>query len=143
MFQFSGNVGNDPQIKQVGERKVMEFSVALYAGKKDGQAQTQWIKAAQWFDGSYEIKDWQQPMKGDFVIVSGTINPATVYTSNAGKQGVDLSCFVDRVEISRKGQSGAAYQQSTPAQQPQGATLPQKEVPAMQIPQGDDSDLPF
>ena len=52
MFQFSGNVGNDPQIKQVGERKVMEFSGAWYAGTEDGQAQTRWIRAAQWFDGS-------------------------------------------------------------------------------------------
>lgn len=148
MFNFSGNVGKAAEEKQVGDKTVLNYSVALYAGKdKDGNSQTLWIDCKHWFNGA--IPAWQRPDKGDFVIVSG-VPAKREWTSAAGQSGVSFECTVREVEIKKANQSGGTHS-AAPSQAPQGASLPPRQAapapapaqaPVFATPQ-DDSGLPF
>jgi len=138
MFQFSGNVGQDAAVKAVAGKQVMEFSVGVYAGKKDGQAQTLWVKCSKWYNEGYQIPDWDLAKKGDTVIVSGIPNPIRQWEKD-GKTGLEFSCMIDKVERLKKSESSGGYSQN------QGATLepkPQLALPGG-APDGDDDSLPF
>jgi single-stranded DNA-binding protein len=117
MFNFSGNVGKAAEEKQVGDKTVLNYSVALYSGKdKDGNSQTLWIDCKHWFNGA--IPAWQRPDKGDFVIVSG-IPAKREWTSQNGS-GVSFECTVREVEI-KKANQGSGNQSASAPSAPQSA----------------------
>ena len=45
---ISGTIGRVDQPKQAGKSQVLNFSVAVYAGMKDGERQTQWYRCGLW-----------------------------------------------------------------------------------------------
>lgn len=47
-FQVSGNVGKDPEIRQVGDKKVANFSLAATESYKDKQGE--WQNITDWFN---------------------------------------------------------------------------------------------
>ena len=77
MFLISGNVGQEAQVKEVSGKFVVEYSVAVYAGKdKEGNSLTLWVKCAHWF--TQRPSDYLVPKKGDGVIVTGTPSPIRI-----------------------------------------------------------------
>jgi single-stranded DNA-binding protein len=139
MFQFTGNVGKDAEVKSVGGKSVIEYSVAVYAGKdKDGNNQTLWVNCGKWLAANQQANALDMPKKGDLVLVNCRPNPVRVYTTNSGVQGASLDVFVNQLEILRKSGESAAQTSSSP-KEAQATTTPVS-LPASQ---SFSDDLPF
>jgi single-strand DNA-binding protein len=69
---LSGNVGRDPEIRffESGSCKVT-FSLAVYAGKKDGEVQTDWHNCEAWGKTAEAIA--AHVRKGDRLLVYGAL----------------------------------------------------------------------
>lgn len=150
MFQFTGNVGKDAEVKKVGDKSVIEYSVAVYAGKdKDQNNQTMWINCAKWLYGNSDPNPLDMPKKGDLVFVNCRPNMPRVYTTNAGAQGVSFDVVVNNLEILKKaGDSNYAQSQQSWSSQPQTARPMSGQAPPAppaisQSNSTDEDDLPF
>ncbi len=103
MFQFTGNVGKDAEVKSVAGKTVIEYSVAVYAGKdKEGNNQTLWVNCAKWVNGNQEPNPMDMPRKGDLILVSCRPSPVRIYTTNSGVQGGSLDVLVNYTEMLKK-----------------------------------------
>ncbi len=84
---LSGNIGNDATVKEVGDRKAINFSIAVSKDykKQNGEKveKTEWVKAVIWKakDADTKIADYLK--KGTKILVEG--QPfSTGYQSKAG-----------------------------------------------------------
>jgi single-strand DNA-binding protein len=69
-----GNVGQDAELKQLGEQQVCRFSVASTERRKDGESTT-WLRCDLW--GSRGAKLCEYLTKGTRVAVAGTLSAPT------------------------------------------------------------------
>jgi single-stranded DNA-binding protein len=136
MFQFTGNVGKDAEVKSVAGKTVIEYSVAVYAGKdKEGVNQTLWVNCAKWVPGNQEPNLLDMPKKGDLVLIDGRPNPLRIYTTNAGVQGASLDVLVNKSEmLKRSAESSLSPKEfkpapTTPASAPVSQTEPLDDLP--------------
>jgi len=122
MFQFTGNVGKDSEVKSVAGKTVIEYSVAVYAGKdKEGNNQTLWINCAKWLPGNQEPNPLDMPKKGDLLLVNCRPNPVRIYTTNSGVQGGSLDVIVNYTEmLKRSAESSLSPKEFKPAPTTQG-----------------------
>jgi len=125
MFLISGNVGQEAQVKEVSGKFVVEYSVAVYAGKdKESNSLTLWVKCGHWFN--QRPSDYLVPTKGDGVIVTGIPSPIRIWEIN-GKQGTELSVMVNSIEYTKRGssvESAPAPATAIPAAAPESDNLP-------------------
>lgn len=82
-----GNLGKDPEIKDVKDTQVAEFSLAARTGKDD----TTWINCAVW--GKRADVVMQYLHKGDKVTVAGS-GKITTYEKKDGTEGFSLNLNV-------------------------------------------------
>jgi single-strand DNA-binding protein len=127
-FSFTGNLGKDAELKQVGQGQVLNFSVGNSVGYGD-KKQTIWLNCAVWGKRGTSLEP--HLLKGSKVWIEGEFSPRT-YQKNDGTQGVSYEVKVDKLDMLSKSESGSTQpQQQAPAQQPQA---PQQE---------DDPGMPF
>lgn len=147
-----GNVGNDPQMKVVGDnRKVTELSLAINEKGRNGQPdRTEWYRVSLW-DAKAEIAA-NYVRKGNPVMVEGRLSVRTYVDPNTQRDRYSLEVVATEIVLVGSRADGevqpsgnATYQQ--PLAQPQAAqqSTPQPAAapaPAMAATSADD-DLPF
>lgn len=73
--QLSGNVGKDPEIKQVGDTKVANFSLAYTESYKDKQGEwqniTDWFNIVVWGNKAEYVEKYIQ--KGSNIFIEGQL----------------------------------------------------------------------
>jgi single-strand DNA-binding protein len=114
-MQVTGFVGNDPQVRQVGEQAVASFSVAISRKNRAGEKQTLWVRVNCW-NKLAEIAE-QYVTKGSLVqVTTEWLRPsAWVDQSGAPQASLDLDAnrlvLLDRAE---NGDSDAASEEQIP-----------------------------
>jgi single-strand DNA-binding protein len=83
---FAGRLGRDPETRQVGDRNVTNFSIAVDRFKKDDGPL--WVDVSAW--GKLGETAARFLHKGREVVVSGRVDLRT-YAKNDGSQGASLS----------------------------------------------------
>ena len=89
MFNITahGNLGKDPEVKDVKDTQVAEFSLAARTGKDE----TTWINCAVWGKRADTVKKYLH--KGDKVTVAGS-GKLTTYQKKDGTEGSSLELRV-------------------------------------------------
>lgn len=98
--QIAGNLGRDPETRFTPSgQKVTSFSVAISQRKgKDKEDVTIWVRVTVWGDRFDKMISFLK--KGSSVIVSGRMNPPTVYTDKEGRNQVSLEITAEILEFS-------------------------------------------
>lgn len=112
MMQFSaiGRVGSDAQVKKVGDRHVINFSIAINKKKVNTNTgemteETQWVNCALWRNDAGSIGNYLK--RGTQVFVQG--EPSwDIYKKKDNRPGIDARVTVQRIELlgSKKEESG-------------------------------------
>lgn len=97
MFNITahGNLGKDPEVKQVKDTQVAEFSLAARTGKDE----TTWINCAVWGKRADVVKQYLH--KGDKVTVAGS-GKLTTYQKKDGTEGSSLELRVSDFTLPAK-----------------------------------------
>ena len=133
IFSFTGNLGKDCRVGQVGQSAVCNFNVAVKAGFGQNE-QTLWIDCALWGKQA-ESKLPDYLVKGQQVAVSGELGQR----EHEGK--VYLTCRANSVDLVGGKSEQQPQQQSAPKPQQSQPTQPTNTGGA---PDFDfDSDIPF
>lgn len=131
VFTFSGNLGRDAEVKNLGSGTVCNFAVAVKSGYGDKE-KTEWISCAMWgkrAEGGLP----QYLKKGQTVVVSGELSTRE-YQNSDGITKTVLEVRVNDVTLAGK-------RDDTPAPHAQQAPMQQ---PAPQAQHADyDDDVPF
>lgn len=146
-----GNVGNDPEMKTVGNgTTILNFSLGVNVTRTEkGQRVklTHWLRCAMFGKRAETLA----PMlhKGKQVYVEGTLNPR-LYTDNGGATKLSLDLDVSDVQLLGSKEDGQHDgQQAAPRQQQQRQAAPRQNAPAQEEPAGDpnyeagDDSIPF
>lgn len=92
-----GNVGKDPELKEVGSTKMVSLSVATNSRIKKGD---EWVDNTQWHNVIFWAKAAEyvakNALKGDVITVSGEIN----YRKYTTQDGVEKSVTEIKADIS-------------------------------------------
>lgn len=115
-----GNLGGDATVREVGDQRVISFSVAHNERYKDAQTgqvkdRTVWVSCSYWRRPD-AIGVAQYLTKGKLVAVTGTPS-ARPYEAN-GEARASLDLRVDRLELLGGGDTQQRPQPQQPAQQP-------------------------
>ena len=108
----SGRVGNDAEVKKVGDNTVCSFSVA-HTEKVYGPTPSEkviWITCSIW--GERGTKLAPHILKGTFVVVEGTGGVNAYLNKNTGAAEAVIRCMVNSLEFGGKPN---ASNESTPA----------------------------
>lgn len=110
--QFIGNIGKEPEIKQIGENKVAQFSLACsdsYTNKGGEKVEnTEWVNIVVWGKLAEIVEKYVK--KGDKIYVSGKLHTRS-YESNGEKK------YVTNVNADSLLMLGSKSQPQQPAQQ--------------------------
>jgi single-strand DNA-binding protein len=128
-----GRLGRDPELKQLANGAVLNFSLATDHGYKDAK-ETMWIRCAI-FGKRAEVLS-QYLAKGSQVLVQGELYTRT-WEKKDGTTATELECRVAELEFAG-GKSDSQQDSYQAPQQP----APRQQAP---VPQGgfDDRDVPF
>jgi single-strand DNA-binding protein len=97
-----GNLGRDPELKDVGSSQVANFTIATTTGKDE----TTWINCQVWGKRSEVVMKYFT--KGSKVTVSGR-GKLRSYTKNDGTQGQSLELDVQDFSLPARQQEEAAF----------------------------------
>jgi single-strand DNA-binding protein len=115
-----GNVGTDPKIRTVDNKKVAEISVGVGNGKDDqgNYRDTDWFKCSFWERRAEVIE--QYVLQGHKIGVTGELT-VEKYTDRDGKPGFSLviknASFTLIGEVAKNDNGGARQQQSSNTRQ--------------------------
>lgn len=126
-----GNVGGDPNVRQIGENKVAEFSLATSQRLKDGET-TDWHRIVAWSPRAEIIE--QYVTKGSRLLVRGSIRYREYTTQGGEKRYITEIVAQEVVLLSSKQEDG----QRVPSGQPQQRTaqiFPEKQAAPAPAPQ--------
>ncbi len=97
---LSGALGNDAEVREVGNSKVINFNVAVSLDYKDKDGnrveKTEWVKASLWRDQNSKIADYLK--KGKKVLIEGTPE-SEGYKSKDGEIKSVLAVKVKEIEF--------------------------------------------
>ena len=103
----SGRVGNDAEIKNVGDNTVCSFSVA-HTEKVYGPNPSEkvvWITCSIW--GERGVKLAPHILKGTFVVVEGSGGVNAYINKNTGAADAVIRCMVNSLEFGGKPNGGS------------------------------------
>ncbi len=99
---LNGALGNDAEVKDVGNSKLITFNVAVSLDYKDQQGnkveKTEWVRANIWRGKDQSTKIAEYLKKGKKVLIEGTPE-ADAYKSKDGEIKSSLSVKVKEVEF--------------------------------------------
>lgn len=140
---FTGHVGRDPTIKDVGQSRVANFSLAVTEKwKKDGEPQerTEWLNVVVWSDGLVGIIE-KYVHKGDKLLVQGKLQ-----SRKYEKDGVErtiaeivLQGFDGKIEMLGSPQGGGSSDANDGRSYSSGRTSAPPESRAAEF----DDEIPF
>lgn len=110
IFTFSGNLGQDCEVRTAGSSTVCQFSVAVKAGYGDKES-TIWTRCALWGKRA-EGNLPEYLKKGQQVVVSGELS-LNVWTTKEGTQMTDVEVNVDKLTLVGKREEPANHPQPT------------------------------
>jgi single-strand DNA-binding protein len=102
----SGRVGQDAEVKNVGDNTVCSFSVA-HTERVYGQVQgekTIWVTCSIW--GERGVKLAPHILKGTYVVVEGTGGVNGYLNKNTGAAEAVIRCMVNSLEFGGKSTTG-------------------------------------
>jgi single-strand DNA-binding protein len=102
----SGRVGNDAEVKNVGDNTVCSFSVA-HTEKVYGPNPSEkvvWVTCSIW--GERGVKLAPHILKGTFVVVEGSGGVNAYLNKNTGAAEAVIRCMVNSLEFGGKPSSG-------------------------------------
>ena len=120
----SGRVGQDAEVKNVGDNTVCSFSVA-HTEKVYGATpseKTIWVTASIW--GERGIKLAPHILKGTYVVIEGSGSVNGYLNKNTGTAEAVIRCMVNSLEFGGKPTAGENNQKMTDA-----TTLANNEFP--------------
>jgi single-strand DNA-binding protein len=137
-----GNVGRDPELKVVGNSKVVDFSIAINEpARGQNPEKTEWYRVSFW-DKKAEIIA-QYVKKGTQILVEGRLSVRT-YLDNTQKEryslevsGLDFVLLGSKMTGEENSESASMQRSKTPVSETSSTASPVKMDPA-----GED-DLPF
>jgi single-strand DNA-binding protein len=99
---LNGLLGQDAEVKQVGTKKAINFSVAVSQDYKDADGKkverTEWVRAVIWKAENQSDKIAEYLKKGQRVIIEGT--PSTeAYKGKDGELHANLHINVKDIEL--------------------------------------------
>lgn len=114
-YQIIGNIGNDPETRDVNGINAISFSVAVDKSYKNAQGEkvekTKWVRCTIW--RKPEASGVAQYLKkGMKVFVCGDIE-AKGYTTKDGEVKADLNLRVNQIEFMSKATSDQPAQRAT------------------------------
>jgi single-strand DNA-binding protein len=142
-----GNVGNDPQIKIVGDnRKVTELSLAINEKARGNQPEkTEWYRVSFW-DAKAEIAA-NYVRKGNPVYVEGRLSISTYVDPNTQRDRYRLDVLGTEIVLlgSKEAGENAPVSAAAPQRQmsPQAPQPMQVATPVALTKAADEDDLPF
>lgn len=111
-----GNIGQDAVVKEVGNKKVIEFSVAHTEKYKDKEGnamnRTTWVKCSKWGDTTAVAP---YLLKGGKVYVEGI--PSSEHWLKDGEAQSSLKLMVNKIELLGGGEKQEPKQHITTGQQ--------------------------
>lgn len=111
-----GNVGGDPNVRQIGENKVAEFSLATSQKTRDGEL-TDWHRIVAWSPRAEIIE--QYVTKGSRLLVRGSIRYRE-YTNQGGEKRYVTEIVAQEVVLMSSRQEDG---QRVPSGQPRSAQV--------------------
>ena len=144
-----GNVGNDPQLKIVGDnRKVTELSLAINEKGRNGQPdKTEWYRVSLWDTRADIAANYVR--KGNSVLIEGRLSVRN-YVDKDGKERYSLDVLASEIVLlgtKDDNQAAAGTQQTFQAPQAQSVAAAPKPAqiptPPALAKAGDEDDLPF
>ena len=112
---ISGNVGNEPELRKVGEQDVCNFSVAVTRRFNDRQGNpqedTRWFRIAAW--GAQATPCATYLVKGSRVIVEGEVLEPSIYQDAEGYARASLEVRARLVDFADRapGEGGTSLGQ--------------------------------
>jgi single-strand DNA-binding protein len=133
-ISFVGHIGNEPELKKIGENDLLELNVANNVGFGDRRS-TNWFRCSIW--GKRAVSLQPHLSKGKQVFVTGQLTLRD-YTNKEGEKRISPDIRVGEIEFfntdrSSEQQSSPGNESSSPASAP---------VPATSTPETKD-DMPF
>lgn len=119
-ISFLGNIANEPELKEVGQNSVLEFTVANNVGFGDRQV-TNWFRCTMW--GKRAVSLQPHLNKGKQIFVTGQLS-LKKFTDREGAERLSPDIRVNEVEFVRGGNSGGDSYASTPAASGAATTPP-------------------
>ena len=110
-LQAIGNLGRDAELKNIGGKNVINFSIAHTEKNKDGQEKTIWIDCAKWGESTGILPYLK---KGTKVFVEGNPDLRT-YQKQDGTTATTLTLRVAHVELLSRGEGATQQQPATGA----------------------------
>ena len=121
-ISFLGRVGNDPELKEVGQNTILELNVANNVGFGDRQV-TNWFRCSLWGKRAQSL----QPHvgKGKQVFVTGQLS-LRKYTDRDGVERISPDVRISEIEFvsDRGAQGGSEGGYSAPANSSEPKTAP-------------------
>jgi single-strand DNA-binding protein len=107
-LSFLGRIGNDPELKQVGQTELLEVNVANNVGFGDRRS-TNWFRCTIWGKRAQSLK--QYLTKGKQIFVTGQLT-LREYTTKEGEKRISPEVSVDQLDFVSGGDNqgdGNAY----------------------------------
>ena len=95
-----GNLGRDPELKEVGSTQVASFSIAARTGKDE----TTWIDCSVWGKRADTVMNYLH--KGDRITVAGS-GKVRIYDKKDGSEGKSLELNVSDFTLPPKQEAGS------------------------------------
>jgi len=119
-FSFSGYLGRDSELKNVGDSCVLNFSVANSVGYKDKKV-TIWPECAVWGKQGEALAPYLK--KGSFVVINAGELTTREYQSKDGTTKTSLCVRVSNIDFGPKSEQ-SAHPIQAPAQAQAQAQAP-------------------
>jgi single-strand DNA-binding protein len=116
-ISFLGNIANEPELKEVGQNSVLEFSLANNVGFGDRQV-TNWFRCTMW--GKRAVSLQPHLNKGKQIFVIGQLS-LRKFTDREGVERISPDVRVSEIEFVRGGQGDSP---SAPAASTGAASTP-------------------
>ena len=94
-LSFLGRIGNDPELKQVGQTELLEVNVANNVGFGDRRS-TNWFRCTIWGKRAQSLK--QYLTKGKQIFVTGQLT-LKEYTTKEGEKRISPEVSVDQLDF--------------------------------------------
>jgi single-strand DNA-binding protein len=109
-LQITGFVGNDPQVRQVGEQNVASFSVAVSRKNRAGEKQTLWVRVNCW----NKLADVaaQYVHKGSLVQASAEWLRPSAWVDQSGTPQASIDMDANRLVLLDRVENGDSEQSS-------------------------------
>ena len=137
-ISFVGHIGNEPELKQVGQNDLLELNVANNVGFGDRRS-TNWFRCSIW--GKRAVTLQPHLTKGKQVFVTGQLT-LREYTNRDGEKRISPDIRVGEIEFFNTDRGGSDHQNAPPHQSANDSSSSTPATSSTSTPETED-DMPF